>query len=202
MKKLLVAVIGAFIIFILALTFYPFLLQTGQFEIKSAQDFTAVDENDIEFSLSDFKGNVTLIHITGLETPLCIECEEEMIGQLEQLEKLSKLNDDVKIITLNIRKNPYSTTGKSIAEKTYGINISWNWVEDYEPFQFAGFYQEKTYGINISWNWVEDYEPFQFAGFYQEYWIYNGAFSNPTIILIDTNQSIVGVYLFPILQLF
>ena len=168
MKKLLAAVIGAFIIFILALTFYPFLLQTGQFEIKSAQDFTAVDENDIEFSLSDFKGNVTLIHITGLETPLCIECEEEMIGQLEQLEKLSKLNDDVKIITLNIRKNPYSTTGKSIAEKTYGINISWNWVEDYEPFQFAGFYQE--------------------------YWIYNGAFSNPTIILIDTNQSIVGVY--------
>jgi len=91
-----------------------------------------------------------------------------MIGQLEQLEKLSKSNDDIKIITINIRKNPYSTTGKSIAEKTYGINISWNWVEDYEPFQFAGLYQE--------------------------YWTYNGAFSNPTIVLINTTQSIVGVY--------
>jgi len=168
MKKLLSAVIGAFIIFILVIAFFPSLLETGQFEIKPASDFTAVDENGIEFSLSDFRGNVTLIHITGLETPLCIECEEEMIGQLEQLEILSKSNDDVKIITLNIRKNPYSTTGKSIAEQTYGINISWNWVEDFEPYQFAGLYQE--------------------------YWTYNGAFSNPAIILIDTNQSIIGVY--------
>jgi len=168
MKKLLAAVIGAFIIFILILAFFPSLLQTGQYGIKPAPDFTAVDENGIEFSLSDYRSNVTLIHITGLETPLCIECEEEMIGQLEQLEKLSKSNDDVKIITINIRKNPYSTTGKSIAEQTYGINISWNWVEDFEPYQFAGLYQE--------------------------YWTYNGAFSNPTIVLIDTNSSIVGVY--------
>ena len=168
MKKLLAAVIGAFIIFMLVLVFFPSLFETGQFEIKPVQDFTAVDENGIEFSLIDFKDNVSLIHITGLETPLCIECEEEMIGQLEQLEMLSKSNADVKIITLNIRKNPYSITGKSIAEKTYGINISWNWVEDFEPYQFAGLYQE--------------------------YWTYNGAFSNPTIIVIDTNQSIIGVY--------
>jgi len=168
MKKLLAAIIGAFIIFILVLAFFPSLLETGQFEIKPASDFTAVDENGMEFSLSDYTGNVTLIHITGLETPLCIECEEEMIGQLEELEKLSELNNDVKIITINIRKNPYSTTGKSIAEQTYGINISWNWVEDFEPYQFAGLYQE--------------------------YWTYNGAFSNPAIVLIDTNQSIIGVY--------
>ncbi len=168
MKKILVVVIGAIIVFILLLAFFPSLLETDQFEIKPASDFTAVDENGIEFSLSDYRGNVTLIHITGLETPLCIECEEEMIGQLEQLEKLSKSNDDVKIITINIRKNPYSTTGKNIAEQTYGINISWNWVEDFEPYQFAGLYQE--------------------------YWTYNGAFSNPTIVLIDTNQSIIGVY--------
>jgi cytochrome c-type biogenesis protein len=168
MKKILATIIGAFIIFILVLAFFPSLLETGQFEIKPASDFTAVDENGIEFSLSDYTGNVTLIHITGLETPLCIECEEEMMGQLEQLEILSESNDDVKIITINIRKNPYSTTGKSIAEQTYGINISWNWVEDFEPYQSAGLYQE--------------------------YWTYNGAFSNPTIILINTNQSIVGVY--------
>ncbi len=168
MKKLLAVVIGAFIIFILVLAFFPSLFETGQFEIKTASDFTAVDENGIEFSLSDFRGNVTIVHITGLESPLCIECKEEMIGQLEQLEMLTKLYDDVKIITINIRKNPYSTTGKSIAEQTFGINISWHWVEDFEPYQFAGFYQE--------------------------YWTYNGAFSNPTIILIDINQSLVGVY--------
>ncbi len=168
MKKILAAVIGAFTIFILVIALFPSLLETGQFEIKPASDFTAIDENGIEFSLSNFRGNVTLIHITGLETPLCIECEEEMIGQLEQLEIVSKSNDDVKIITLNIRKNPYSTAGKSIAENAYGINISWNWVEDLEPYQFAGLYQE--------------------------YRTYNGAFSNPTIVLIDTNSSVVGVY--------
>jgi cytochrome c-type biogenesis protein len=168
MIKLLAAVIGAFIIFILVLAFFPSLLEPDQFEIKPASDFTVIDENGMEFSLSDFRGNVTLIHITGLETPLCIECEEEMIGQLEQLEILFKSNDDVKIITINIRKNPYSTTGRSIAEQTFGINISWNWIEDFEPYQFAGLYQE--------------------------YWTYNGAFSNPTIILIDTNQSIIGMY--------
>jgi cytochrome c-type biogenesis protein len=168
MKKLFAAVVGALIIFILVLAFFPSLLETGQFEIKPASDFTAVDENGIEFSLSDYKGYVNLIHITGLETPLCIECEEEMVGQLEELDKLSKSNNDLRIITLNIRKNPYSTTGKIIAEKTYGIDISWNWVEDFEPFQYASLYQE--------------------------YWTFNGAFSNPTIILIDTNQSIVGVY--------
>jgi cytochrome c-type biogenesis protein len=168
MKKIYAVAISVLIIFLLIIAFFPSLFDTGKFEIKPAPDFTAVDENKIEFSLSDYKGYVTLIHITGLETPLCIECEEEMIGQINELEKLSKTNEDVKIITLNIRKNPYSTTGKSIAEKTYKINISWNWIENYEPFQYTSLYQQ--------------------------YWTYNGAFSNPTIILIDTNQSIVGVY--------
>ena len=91
-----------------------------------------------------------------------------MKQQLEQLETLTKSNDNVKIITINIRKNPYSTTGKDIAEQSYGINVSWHWVEDFDPYPVAGLYQE--------------------------YWTANGAFSNPTIVLIDTNQSIVGLY--------
>jgi cytochrome c-type biogenesis protein len=168
MKKIYAVLISVLVIFLLFIAFFPSLFDAGQFEIKPAPDFTAVDENNVEFSLSDYKGYVTLMHVTGLETPLCIECEEEMVGQLNELDTLSKINDYVKIITLNIRKNPYSTTGKGIAEKTYGVNISWNWVEDHEPFQYVRLYQE--------------------------YWTYNGAFSNPTIILIDSNQSVVGVY--------
>ncbi len=168
MKKIWATVIVVSIIFLLVIALSPSLLDNDQQTIKKAPDFKATDENNVEFSLSNYSGNVTLIHITGLETPLCIECEEEMIGQLEELEKLSKSDPSVKIITINIRKNPYSSTGKSIAEDTYGINISWNWVEDFEPYKIAGLYQE--------------------------YWTYNGAFSNPTIILVDTNQSIVGVY--------
>jgi cytochrome oxidase Cu insertion factor (SCO1/SenC/PrrC family) len=168
MKKILALVIGLIIIFVVFIAFFPSLSDNNQFEVRPAFNFTAIDEDGSEFSLSDFKGNVTLLHFTGLETPLCIECEEEMTQQLEQIEDLLVLNKNVKIITLNIRKNPYSDTGKDIAEKSYGINVSWHWVEDFEPYKYAGLYQD--------------------------YWTVNGAFSNPTIVLIDANQSIVGVY--------
>ena len=168
MKKILAVVIEAIIIIVILIAFFPSSSVSSQFEVKPVIDFTAIDEDGVEFSLSDYIGNVTLLHFTGLETPLCIECEEEMTQQLEQLETLAKMNSNVKIITINIRKNPYSATGKDIAEQNYGINVSWHWVEDFEPYQYAGLYQE--------------------------YWTVNGAFSNPTIVLIDTNQKIVGVY--------
>jgi cytochrome c-type biogenesis protein len=41
---------------------------------------------------------------------------------------------------------------------------------------------------------VEDFTPYAITGLYQEYWTVQGAFSNPTIILIDQNQSIAGLY--------
>jgi len=133
----------------------------------SAPDFSAIDENGIEFSLSDYAGDVVVLHITGLETPLCIECLEEMTGQLEELEQLSE-STNITILTLNLRKNPYSDTGMVIAERDYGINVSWRWVEDFSPYSVAGLYQE--------------------------FWTVSGAFSNPTILLIDQTQHIVGLY--------
>jgi cytochrome c-type biogenesis protein len=133
----------------------------------SAPDFTVIDEDGMEFSLSDYSGEVIIMHITGLETPLCIECLEEMTGQLEELESLSE-STDINIITINLRKNPNSDSGKTIAERDYGINVSWRWVEDFSLYPVAGLYQK--------------------------YWTVQGAFSNPSIILIDQNQSIVGIY--------
>ena len=133
----------------------------------SAPDFTTVDQKGVEFSLSDYAGEVVVLHITGLETPLCIECLEEMTGQLEELKQLSE-STDVNILTINLRKNPNSDSGKVIAERDYDINVSWRWVEDFNPYPVAGLYQE--------------------------YWTVQGAFSNPTLLLIDQNQSIVGSY--------
>ena len=133
----------------------------------SAPDFTTVDQKGVEFSLSDYAGEVVVLHITGLETPLCIECLEEMTGQLEELKQLSE-STDVNILTINLRKNPNSDSGKVIAERDYDINVSWRWVEDFNPYPVAGLYQE--------------------------YWTVQGAFSNPTLLLIDQNQSIVGLY--------
>ena len=133
----------------------------------SAPGFTTTDENGNEFTLNDYSGEIIIMHITGLETPLCIECLEEMTGQLNELEKLAQTTN-INILTVNLRKNPYSDSGKTIAERDYGINVSWPWVEDFSPYPIAGLYQE--------------------------YWTVQGAFSNPTIVLIDQNQSIVGVY--------
>jgi len=133
----------------------------------SSPDFTTTDENGNEFTLNDYSGEIIIMHITGLETPLCIECLEEMTGQLNELEKLAQTTN-INILTVNLRKNPYSDSGKTIAERDYGINVSWPWVEDFSPYPITGLYQE--------------------------YWTVQGAFSNPTIVLIDQNQSIVGVY--------
>jgi len=132
-----------------------------------APDFTTTDENGNELSLSDYSGEIIIMHITGLETPLCIECLEEMTGQLNELEQLAQTTN-INILTVNLRKNPYSDSGKTIAERDYGINVSWPWVEDFSPYPITGLYQE--------------------------YWTVQGAFSNPTIVLIDQNQSIAGVY--------
>ena len=50
------------------------------------------------------------------------------------------------------------------------------------------------YDINITWNWVEEHEPYPAAGQYQKYWEVGGSFSNPSIILIDPDMNVVGVY--------
>jgi cytochrome c-type biogenesis protein len=161
---LLLIVVGV----VLAVAFYPSLIERTLTKAKPAPDFTTVDEDGVEFSLSEYKGNITILHFTGLETPLCIECEEEMVSQLKELESLATSDINVSIVTINLRKNPYSNTGRDIATDDYGINVSWHWVEDYSPYPVAGLYQE--------------------------YWTFDGAFSNPTLVLVDNNQSTVGVY--------
>lgn len=133
----------------------------------TAPDFTTIDETGKDISLKDYSGEIVVLHITGLETPLCIECLEEMTGQLSELELLADTTD-FNIITINLRKNQNSDSGKIIAERDYGINVSWRWIEDYYPYDVASLYQE--------------------------FWTIDGAFSNPTIIYIDENQSIVGLY--------
>ncbi|MCJ2533176.1 MAG: redoxin domain-containing protein [Candidatus Thermoplasmatota archaeon] len=144
------------------------LLEDPSSGVEPAPDFTATDYKGTTFSLSDFAGNVTVLHITQLENPLCIECEDNMIGQIEELSDLAAIEDtNISIVTLNIRKNPYSEEGWKIAEEYYGLNISWLWVEEFEPFPASS----------------------QYIG----YWMLDGGFVNPTIILIDGNQDVVAV---------
>jgi len=153
---------------ILGLFFFSTAAYADQTTLEAAPDFTVTDENGVTFSLHDYIGKVVILHFTGVETPLCIECLEEMEGQIHELETLSKSSENISIITINIRKNPSSITGKEMAETDFGANISWHWVEDFSPYPIAGLYQQR--------------------------WTVDGAFSNPSLVLIDMNQSIVGVY--------
>jgi len=153
---------------ILSLFFFSTGVHADQNTIVTAPGFTATDENGVMISLHDYEGKVIILHFTGVETPLCIECLEEMEGQIHELEALSKSSDNISIITINIRKNPSSISGREMATTDFGANITWHWVEDFSPYPIAGLYQKQ--------------------------WTVDGAFSNPSLVLIDMNQSIVGVY--------
>jgi cytochrome c-type biogenesis protein len=138
------------------------------YKVVPAFDFSTVDEKDFNFSLSDYTGNVIIIHFTGLESPLCIECYEEMEEQTKELEELYNSEANVTIITINLRKNQFSDSGFIMAERDFGANVNWHWVEDFNPYPIASLYQK--------------------------YWTVDGAFSNPSIVLIDQDFMIVGVY--------
>ncbi len=141
---------------------------TASAEIVPAPDFTATDHMNRTFSLSDYAGDVVIIHVTQLEEPLCIECIGHMKDQMLELVKLQN-DTDISIITLNVRKNTYSPNdGWTLAR------IMWD--------------------INITWNWVEDKAPYAVSGLYQDYWDVEGNFANPSLIMIDAGQQVVGVY--------
>jgi cytochrome c-type biogenesis protein len=137
-------------------------------EAIAAPQFTAKGVDGKNFSLSDFEGSPLILHITNIEIPLCIECEKSMKGQVEELARLRAMHPDVQIATLNMRKNPYSLDGKSLAERWWKVNISWPWAEDIEPYAVVSKYLD--------------------------YWNVRGGSSNPTLLLIDKEGSISGVY--------
>ncbi len=169
MKKWIIISAVGFLVLLLGLFLLPSLFESENFEIKPAYDFTVTDVEGDTFNLSDYKGDVVILHITGIENPVCIECLEEMEGQVVELEKLAKSNNqNISIITINKRFNPNSENGKVMAERDFGVNISWHWVEDFSPYPITSKYYD--------------------------YFTVEGAFSNPTIVLIDADQNLVGVY--------
>jgi cytochrome c-type biogenesis protein len=135
--------------------------------IKAPQ-FTATGVDGKNFSLSDFAGAPLILHITNIEIPLCVECEESLKGQVEELARLKAAHQAVQIVTLNLRKNSYSRDGKSLAEKWWKVNITWPWAEDIEPYNIASKYLD--------------------------YWNVRGGSSNPTILIIDKDGNIAAVY--------
>lgn len=159
--------VAAVILLAVFLTYWTDRSSGGVYE--QADLFVSTDFRGTEFSLSENVGKVTIIHFTQLENPLCIECEEYMRSQIGELEVLDSFeNPNVDIITVNIRKNAYSEDGWAMAEEWYGANITWHWVEEFEPYSISG-------------NYIQ-------------FWQLDGAFSNPSIVIVDQDLMVVGVY--------
>jgi cytochrome c-type biogenesis protein len=133
-----------------------------------APNFSAVGLDGRNYSLEDLRGAPVVLHITNIEIPLCVECEKSLKGQIEELARLKAMDPAAQIVTLNLRKNSYSLDGKSLAEKWWKVNVTWPWTEDIEPYQVASKYLD--------------------------YWSVNGGLSNPTILLLNKDGIIAGVY--------
>ena len=138
-------------------------------EPEQAPEFTVMDSDGKEIRPSDYRGEVLLLHFTQLENPLCLECEAHMIGQVAELQQAWEMSGgELNIVTLNIRKNPYSEAGEAMAENYYGLSINWSWVEEFEPYPASSNYLK--------------------------YWELDGAMSNPTLVFVDQNGFVVGSY--------
>lgn len=137
-------------------------------EAVKAPDFNATGVDGKNFSLSGFSGSPLILHITNIEIPLCIECEKSLQGQVEELARLKKMHPEVQIATINMRKNPYSDNGKHLTESWWKVNITWPWTEDLEPYAIASKYLD--------------------------YWNVRGGSSNPTLLIIDKEGMISGIY--------
>ena len=110
-KKSLIS--GSITLFAILISIFFLCSSSGLSQEAIAPDFQAVDQNGKDVSLSDYRGEVVLLHITNIENPLCRECEHALNAQTSQLSLLAKKDPGINIITLNVRKNPYSKDGPS-----------------------------------------------------------------------------------------
>jgi cytochrome c-type biogenesis protein len=162
------SLISGFIFFFAVIILMLFSSFPGLSQEVQAPDFQATDLDGNSQSLEDYRGEVVLLHITNIENPLCRECEHALNAQTTELEKLKHEHPDLEIITLNVRKNPYSNDGRSLAEAWWNINVSWPWIEDFDPYPITGKY--------IDYSTLE------------------GGLANPTLILINKEGKIAGLY--------
>ena len=159
---------GSTTLFLVLCSIFFLCTSSGLSQEAIAPDFQALDLDGKNISLSDYRGQAVLLHITNIENPLCRECEHALNAQTSQLSLLAEKHPDIKIVTLNIRKNAYSKDGQTLAGEWWGINVTWPWIEDYSPYPITSKY--------IDYSTLE------------------GGLANPTLILIDREGAVAGLY--------
>ncbi len=141
--------------------------ETRDFEPVPAPALLANDIDGDPFDLASLRGNVTVLHFTAIEEPVCRECEGQMRAQTEALAALLGRPDPPRVVTVNMRSSDRSSDGRSLAESWWGLSVNWTWIEELPPFSAAAAFRD--------------------------YWTYRGGTSNPTVVLLDQEMRIVAV---------
>lgn len=160
--------LGPITFFLILCSLFFLSFSTGLAQEAPAPDFQAVDLDGKSVALSDFHGEVVLLHITNIENPLCRECENALNAQTRELSLLKQKDPGINIITLNVRKNPYSEPGPALAKEWWNIDVSWPWIEDFAPYPLTGKY--------IDYSTLE------------------GGLANPTLVLVDKEGDVADLY--------
>ena len=141
--------------------------ETRDLEPTAAPPLQANDIDGAPFDLASLRGNVTVLHFTAIEEPVCLECEQQMRAQTEALASLLGRPGAPVVVTVNMRSSVRSPDGRSLAQEWWGVSVNWTWIEDLPPFPAAETFRD--------------------------YWTYRGGTSNPTVLLIDEEMRIVAV---------
>jgi cytochrome c-type biogenesis protein len=141
--------------------------ETRDLEPTPAPPLQAKDIDGVPFDLTSLRGNVTVLHFTAIEEPVCLECERQMREQTEALEALLGRPEPPVVVTVNMRSSVRSPDGRSLAQSWWGVSVNWTWIEDLPPFPAAVAFRD--------------------------YWTYRGGTSNPTVLLLDREMRVVAV---------
>lgn len=146
--------------------------------IASAPDFKTRDIDNNNISLQDYQGKIVLLNFVYLTPGTCTHCRVVNEVQLSELQKFSSntSNKDVVIITIDMTYDP---SGHDAREEKQRYNITWPVIND----AFSGN------------NSNRDFKNTNIGGKYIKYLMdERGNMINPTMILINKDLEIVGVY--------
>jgi len=152
----------------------------GDVAIGPAPQFSTTDIDGNNISLKDYEGKIVVLHIMFLTPDTCPYCRVLNEAQLKELKTVysNKSSDDFEFITINMP--PASTSDNVIIEERNKQGISWPMIND--PF--------------VGSNTDRHFDETEIGGKYIKYLMEDKAtyLINPTIILINKQQDIVGVY--------
>ena len=147
--------------------------------IAPAPDFKTRDTDNNNISLQDNEGKIVLLNFVYLTPGTCVHCRAVNAAQISELHKFASnsSNKDVVIITIDMTYDPSGNDARAEKER---YNITWPVIND----AFSGN------------NTNRKFKETNIGGKYIKYLMdeTNGQMINPTMILLNKDLDIVGVY--------